>query len=197
MKRVISCTGLLCSLGLSLALSLAPVLAAEPTAETSRPAAWAIPVDRSFNLYRITPSLYRSRQIEAQDIDGLKQLGIRNVVSLRAFHSDRDVLKGSGIGHTRIKVLTWKIDDDDVIKALRAIRRAEKDGPVLLHCQHGADRTGLVSAMYRMVFQGWTREQALEELQSGDFGYHTMWKNIPEYLHRVDVESIRRRVEAD
>ena len=133
----------------------------------------------------------------AQDIAELKQLGIRNVVSLRAFHSDRDVLKGTGIGHTRIKVLTWNIGDDDVVKALRAIRRADKEGPVLLHCQHGADRTGLVSAMYRMVFQGWTREQALEELQSGDFGYHTLWKNIPDYLRNVDVESIRRRVAAD
>ena len=197
MKRVVSVAGLLCALGLALVLSLAPVSAAESAAQTGRPAAWATPVDPAFNLYRITPTLYRSRQIEAQDIAELKQLGIRNVVSLRAFHSDRDVLKGSGIAHTRIKVLTWNIGDDDVVKALRAIRRAEKEGPVLLHCQHGADRTGLVSAMYRMVFQGWTREQALEELQSGDFGYHTLWKNIPDYLRSVDVESIRRRVMAD
>ena len=197
MKRVVSVAGLLCALGLTLVLSLAPVSAAESAAQIGRPAAWATPVDPAFNLYRITPTLYRSRQIEAQDIAELKQLGIRNVVSLRAFHSDRDVLKGSGIAHTRIKVLTWNIGDDDVVKALRAIRRAEKEGPVLLHCQHGADRTGLVSAMYRMVFQGWTREQALEELQSGDFGYHTLWKNIPDYLRSVDVESIRRRVGAD
>ena len=124
-------------------------------------------------------------------------MGIKTIVSLRAFHSDRELLKGSGIGYTRVKVLTWKIGDDDVVKALRAIRRAQKDGPVLLHCQHGADRTGLVSAMYRMVYQDWTREQALDELQSGDFGYHTLWKNIPEYLQQVDVAAIRRRVEAN
>ena len=197
MKRLISYAGLLLSLGLILGMLATPAVAADAVAQGARPAAWATPVDPAFNLYRITPTFYRSRQIEAQDVTELKQQGIRNVVSLRAFHSDRDVLKGSGIGHTRIKVLTWNIGDDDVVKALRAIRRAEKEGPVLLHCQHGADRTGLVSAMYRMVFQGWTREQALEELQSGDFGYHTLWKNIPDYLRNVDVESIRRRVTAD
>lgn len=182
---------------LFVAMLVSPVVLAAGPASAERPALWAAPVDPARNLYRITPKLYRSAQIEAKDVTLLKSLGIKTVISLRAFHSDDELLANSGIQHKRIPVLTWKITDDDVVIALRAIRSAEKDGPALLHCQHGADRTGLISAMYRVLYQNWTREQALEELQEGNYGYHEMWKNIPEYLAAVDIEAIRRRVEVE
>jgi protein tyrosine/serine phosphatase len=92
-------------------------------------------------------------------------------------------------------VSTWSVGDTQVIAALKAIKAAEKDGPVLLHCLHGADRTGLVSAMYRILYQGWTKDQALQELTEGGYGYHALWKNIPTYLRAVDVEKIRTAVE--
>lgn len=157
---------------------------------------WAVPVDKAQNLYRIAPDLYRSAQLDEAALPLLKSLGIKTVVSLRAFHSDRRLLSGSGIRMVRVKILTWNIGDDDVVAALRAIRAGANDGAVLLHCQHGADRTGLVSAMYRLLYQNWTREQALDELVNGDYGYHALWKNIPEYLRTVDLETIRKRVDA-
>ncbi len=182
---------------LAILVLFAPTPALSATPELSaRPSHWATPIEKASNLYRITPQLYRSAQIDKKDIALLQSLGIKTVVSLRALHSDRKLFKNSGIRMGRIKVITWKINDDHVVRALRAIRAAEKDGAVLLHCQHGADRTGLVSAMYRILYQNWTREQALDELLNGGYGYHSLWKNIPEYLKKVDVEAVRQRVEA-
>ena len=163
--------------------------------EVARPPEWAVPVGTSANLFRVTPTLYRSAQLGQADVAELKALGIKNVVGLRAFHSDDDWLRKSGIKENRIKIYTWAVSDDNVVAALKAIRAAEKEGPVLLHCWHGADRTGLVSAMYRVLYQGWSKAQALDELQNGGYGYHAMWKNIPVYLRDVDVENIRQRVE--
>ncbi|NKQ78182.1 protein-tyrosine-phosphatase, partial [Rhizobium sp. UPM1134] len=37
-------------------------------------------------------------------------------------------------------------------------------------------------------------EKALDELQSGGFGYHAIWANIPRYLRTVDVDKIRHAV---
>lgn len=162
--------------------------------EVARPPEWAVPVGRSPNLFRVTPTLYRSAQLGKADVAQLKALGIKNVVGLRAFHSDDDWLRKSGIQEKRIKIYTWAVDDDNIVAALKAIRVAEQEGPVLLHCWHGADRTGLVTAMYRILFQGWSKAQALDELQNGGYGYHAMWKNIPVYLRDVDVEKIRQRV---
>jgi protein tyrosine/serine phosphatase len=166
-----------------------PICAAEP----ARKAQWAEPIEQSANLFRITPQLYRSAQLDAKDVALIQSLGVKTVVSLRAFHSDQKILKDTELKSIRVPMKTWDIDDKEVIVALRAIKYAE--GPVLLHCLHGADRTGLISAMYRILYQGWSKEQALDELINGDYGYHSMWTNIPKYLNAVDVEKIRRAVD--
>jgi protein tyrosine/serine phosphatase len=68
---------------------------------------------------------------------------------------------------------------------------AEGSGPVLIHCWHGADRTGVVAAVYRMALQGWDKDAARHEMFRGGFGYHTLWRNIPGYLARVDADAMR------
>lgn len=172
---------------------------AEPAIELVPPATirnpdWATRVGDSPNFFRVTPTLYRSAQLGRADVAALVPLGIKTVLGLRAFHTDDQWLRDSGIQIRRVKIYTWRISDENVVAALRAIRTAERDGPVLLHCWHGADRTGLISAMYRVLFQGWSKQQALDELLHGGYGYHAMWTNIPTYLRQVDVEKIRSQL---
>lgn len=164
------------------------------SAQENRPADWATPVAEAQNLYRIHQDFYRSAQLDSKDVALLQSLGIKTVVSLRSFHSDDKLLKDSSIRLQRVGINTWSINDQNVIAALRAIKAAEKDGPVLLHCLHGADRTGLVTAMYRILYQAWSKEQAMEELIKGGYGYHSMWRNIPKYLKKVNIEKIREGV---
>jgi protein tyrosine phosphatase (PTP) superfamily phosphohydrolase (DUF442 family) len=47
--------------------------------------------------------------------------------------------------------------------------------PVLIHCQHGEDRTGLVVAAYRVRINGWSKESAMAEARK--YGYHS-WINF-------------------
>ena len=161
----------------------------------SRPLNWAEPMiyTRVDNLHRITPSLYRSAQISASDLPQLRALGIRKIISFRSFHADEPGLAESGIVLERIPINTWNIRDEDMITALKALRDVNRDGPILIHCQHGADRTGLVSALYRIVYQGWTKQQAEEELLKGGFGFHPVWVNIRSYLERVDIERLKQQ----
>lgn len=177
--------------------------ASQPSSQVSqaspvsgRPEEWAqtLPGFHINNLHRITPTLYRSAQPAAKDISELQKLGIRKIVSFREFHSDEETLAGAGITLERIPMNAWDIDDKDMVAALRALRDTERDGPVLIHCLHGADRTGIVSALYRMVFEGWSRQRAIEELRHGGYGFHPIWVNIVHYLERVDVEKLRREV---
>ena len=166
-------------------------------APAARPLQWAqnVPESPVNNLHRITPSLYRSAQLSKDDVPQLQKLGIKKVISFRAFHSDSEILAGSGITLQRIPINTWNIRDTDMVTALKALRALDHEGPVLIHCQHGADRTGLVSALYRVVYQGWTKEQALDELQHGGYGFHSIWQNITRYLERVDIQQLRQQVE--
>ena len=176
-----------------------PAQAGQTSAHQPRPAAWAVPVTIAGapNLFRVTPTFYRSAQPDAAGFAALaKDPGIKTVVSLRAFNSDEPLAQGTGIALVRIKIHTWHIETEDVVAALAAIRTTEAAGPVLLHCQHGADRTGLIAALYRVLYQGWTKDAALDEMLAGNFGFHAIWGNIPRYLRTVDRVALRQRVDA-
>lgn len=154
-------------------------------------------MDKHINLYRVTPQFYRSAQFSKSQVTELEDLSIRTSIDLRELHSDAIDLKGSHIQQVRVRMNTWKITNQEVIAALVAIHRAEATGPVLVHCQHGADRTGLITAMYRIVYQGWTKDAALDELLHGGYGYHPVWRNIPAYIRNVNVNKIKSAVDLE
>ena len=160
-----------------------------------RDARWAEPITLAGvpNLHRITEHLYRSEQPTAEGFRNLEKLGIRTVINLRYFNSDDDEAAGTALQLHRVKILTWRAGDEHVVEVMRLLRQKDK-GPFLIHCQHGADRTGLMSAMYRMLEQNWTAQEALAELVDGGYGFHSMWKNIKRYVSSVDVSALRDKI---
>lgn len=187
--------GLLCFAPLGLPVTAQTV---HDVSLIDRPTQWAqsVPGVTVENLHRVTPVFYRSAQFSQDDVAQLQKLGIKTVISFRAFNSDDKILMGSGIAIARIPINTWDIDDEEVVQALKALRQAEQEGPFLIHCQHGADRTGLISALYRVLYQGWSKEQALDEMKEGGYGFHSVWRNIPRYMNDVDIDALRLAVDA-
>jgi tyrosine-protein phosphatase SIW14 len=157
-----------------------------------RPEKWATPVKSEYlkNFFKLDKKVYRSAQPNSRGFRELKRLGIRNVLSFRDYHSDDG--KDSGLNLYRVEMEAGDIKTEKVIEALRIIMKAE--GPVLIHCWHGSDRTGLISAMYRIVFQGWSKDDAIDELMHGGYGYHPIYKNIPEFIRQADIGEIRAAV---
>lgn len=179
---------------LATALLLAAVLPAS-AAPRERPANWAAPVIGSTleNCFRVSDELYRCEQPRSKDIADLQALGIRSMLNLREYHTDSKAFTKAGFTTLVQRIDTGELSVDDLVAALRQIREAPK--PVLVHCWHGSDRTGSVVAAYRIVFQGWTTADALDELRHGGFGYHERWfPNIIRLFETLDAEELRRRV---
>lgn len=174
------------------ALSACTQTHVRPTTAAER-AAWAVPVKRDANLYRIDDKLYRSEQLMAADADMVRRLGIASVVNLRFFdrNDNETVLAGSGIRLLNRPLLTWRIRPKDIAETLYLIERQQQHGAVLVHCYHGADRTGLIAGMYRIVYQGWTVEAAKREMQQGPYGYHSIWKNIGNLFSDENVAEVK------
>lgn len=170
-------------------------------AQGLRPANWAQPVPLAGvpNLHRITPLLYRSAQPTSDGFASLAALGIKTVISLRQTVNDMPLAAGTQITVQRIPMKSRYVAERGgakVVEAMRDLYAGLQVGPTLIHCHHGADRTGLIAALYRILTQGWSREAALQELIHGGFGYHPIWANIPRYIQSVGLTDLRARIEA-
>jgi protein tyrosine/serine phosphatase len=169
----------------------------------ARPHTWASRVTPEVpglpNLYRVTPQLYRSAQPSGIGLAEAEAMGIRTVLSLRQTVRDDRLGGPEGLRLIRVKMKARHVAERDgvkVVAAMCAVMRGLEEGPVLVHCHHGADRTGLIVALYRLLYQGWSRPQAIDELTLGGYGFHPVWANIPRYLATVDLEALRARIEA-
>ena len=151
---------------------------------------WAQPVGSQYNLHQMTPTLYRSGLPDSNAAPLLEKLKIGTVINFLP-EPDTDWLKSPDIRQVQLTYRTNHVDDSDVLAALRAIQEAETNGPVLMHCKHGSDRTGLMAAMYRVVIQGWSQEDALNEMTLGGFGTSNGFKDGVRYMMRADVDKLR------
>ncbi len=160
---------------------------------TNRPASWAqaVTLDGVPNLHQVSTNLYRSAQPTAEGMQNIKKKGVATVVNLRSFNSDRNEIGGTGLAYEHIYMKAWHPERKEIIRFLQIATNPQKT-PVLVHCQHGADRTGTMCALYRIAVQGWTKEEAIREMTQGEFGFHEVWQNLPSWIADLDIESIRR-----
>ena len=159
-----------------------------------RPPVWAHPVAGVKNLHKVADGLYRCAQPDAAGMAALEKLGVRTVINLRDHHDGLDEAMGTRLRLLRFEMSAHDIGTEPIARVLALLRESEH-GPFAVHCQHGADRTGVVCAMFRMVEQGWSREDAIREMREGGYGFHPLWINIVRYLEKVDVGKVRKRVD--
>lgn len=124
-------------------------------AAAERPDYWAVPIKKEGlpNLHRVSKQLYRGALPAEQGMKELKNMGVRTVINLRSFHSDRDEIGLTGLVYEDIYMKAWHPERKELIRFLQ-IATDTNCAPVFVHCMHGADRTGLVCAVYRVAMQG-------------------------------------------
>lgn len=159
-----------------------------------RPETWAQPVELPGvpNLYRVSGELYRGDQPTPQGMQNLKKLGLRTIINLRSFHSDRDETIAAGLAYEHIYMKPWHPEEDEVVHFLKIVTDPKRT-PVLVHCKHGADRTGTMIAVYRIAVQGWSKIEATREMTQGGFGYHPIWSLLPIWVQTLDIDRIKRQ----
>ncbi len=135
------------------------------------------------NFARVSRNLYRGADADAVGYRTLKLMGVRTIVDLQEFHSDRQALQGLGLRYVHIPMNPSELDDDEVAAFLQVVRDPDCQ-PVFVHCKAGSDRTGTVVAIYRVMEQHWPPEQAALELPR--FGFHEIFVPLQEYLRELD-----------
>ncbi|MFX0206902.1 MAG: dual specificity protein phosphatase family protein [Candidatus Hodarchaeota archaeon] len=142
------------------------------------------------NLHKVSEDLYRGAQPSADGMRQLEKLGIKTVVNLRFILSDRNRIEGTGLDYEHINMTTWNPHTKDVVRFLQIVTDSDRT-PVFVHCQHGIDRTGVLCAVYRIVVEGWNKDEAIEEMTKGSFAVRNIKKNLLDYIRKLNVEEIK------
>ena len=115
--------------------------------------------------------VYRCNQPTGDDIRRWHtQYGLRSVLNLRGdekrnwrVQSEQAAAKELGIQYLSVQLAsTSEMTSDDLRRTIEALETAPR--PLLIHCRLGADRTGVVSMMAAMAFDGQTYRQASRQV---------------------------------
>lgn len=127
----------------------------------------------------VAGELYRSGQLAPKTLKSLTaRYGIRTIINLRGENKnsawyEREVAlsRSLGINHVDFRMAAKReLPDTELVELIGLMKNAVK--PVLIHCSGGADRTGLVSALYLVAITGLNEEEAEWQLSPmyGHFG---------------------------
>lgn len=158
------------------------------------------------NFGEVTTQLYRGGQPTAEGFEKLAQMGVAIVVDFG--RSSRDEKETSKLGMQYLTI-PWHCPfprDAAFAKFLKLV----EDNPgkkIFAHCRLGDDRTGMMIAAYRMGIEGWSADEAMNEMRQFGFseahhficpGLASYEKKFPERLKTSPAfEGMRSREEGE
>jgi protein tyrosine phosphatase (PTP) superfamily phosphohydrolase (DUF442 family) len=169
----------------------------EAPAVDQRPGYWAKPLasEGIANFYQVSPVLYRGSEPTREGMEQLARMGVKTVVNMRSWGGPHDTssrMDGLPLRYVQIEMKAWEPQDQYTLQFLRIVTDPSRQ-PVFLHCYTGGDRAGLMVAVYRVVVQGWSKDEALAEMRGGGYTYHEIFDRwYPQYVQNMDVAQMRR-----
>lgn len=135
----------------------------------------------------VSAGLYRSAQPSRGNLGWLARFGVRTILDLRdpvsakleKWAAAKAGIRVESVPMSGLRAPSFKTVD----RALSVLTDPRLPRPLLVHCLHGQDRTGLVVAAYRVVVEGSPPATAAAEAQG--FGCcHTVTKDLEGFLTR-------------
>jgi len=132
----------------------------------------AIYIEEQGHFCTITPNeAYRSGQLDTEELQYyIVKYNIKSILNLRGqntgklwYTEELKVCKRYGIKHYDIALSkSREPDKKDVHNLIRIFHTAPR--PILIHCAGGSDRTGLVSAMWKVIIDNEAKSKASRQL---------------------------------
>ena len=123
------------------------------------------------NFGKVNNSYYRGSQPLAGQFDELKKLGIKTIIDLR-----KDSIEGAsqqahdaGLQYVNIPLTNKRPATEVQTAEFLKLVNEPANWPVFVHCKGGRHRTGEMTAIYRITYDGWSSDNAYEEMKKYDF----------------------------
>jgi tyrosine-protein phosphatase SIW14 len=123
------------------------------------------------NFGKINANYFRGSQPKGSDYKDLATLGVKTVIDLQKDgpSNEGSLVTAAGMKFVRIGMTTSQAPTDAQIAQFFEIVNNPANQPVYVHCAGGRHRTGTMTALYRMTFDGWNAGQAYSEMKEYRF----------------------------
>ena len=123
------------------------------------------------NFGKINDHYFRGAQPKGSDYRDLAAIGVKTVIDLQIDGPSNEAgnVAAAGMKFFRIGMTTSKAPTDAQIAQFFEIVNNPANQPVYVHCAGGRHRTGTMTALYRMTFDGWNAAQAYNEMKQYRF----------------------------
>jgi hypothetical protein len=123
---------------------------------------------------RVDGFLYRGAQPSEKGLRELRRLGVGTIIDLRGewpleIKKERRQAQSLGIYFVNLPGNGWSAPPDKQIAEFFRIIRERPRGRIFVHCWLGGDRSGVFIAAYRIAFDRWTPEEAIQEMHAYHF----------------------------
>jgi protein tyrosine phosphatase (PTP) superfamily phosphohydrolase (DUF442 family) len=115
---------------------------------------------------KVSDTLYRGAQPSDQSYPELAKLGVKTVLDLRkpdehSTSGEAKLVEAAGMHYVNVPMTGWETPTPAQIAQVSAVM--DTGGVVFVHCKQGRDRTGTVTAIYRIEHEGWANDRAYAE----------------------------------
>jgi uncharacterized protein (TIGR01244 family) len=147
----------------------------DPDRRVSGEAATSAPAHtvRIENFGRVSDIYYRGAQPDGSDYADLAAIGVKTLIDLTSHDASADepaMARKAGLKYVHIPMTTREPPTPEMLAQFLQVVDDPANQPVFVHCVGGRHRTGVMTAAYRMARQGWTPDQAFQEMKSYKFG---------------------------
>ncbi|HKE08610.1 MAG TPA: tyrosine-protein phosphatase [Candidatus Acidoferrum sp.] len=155
---------------------------------------------------KVNDFLYRGTQPNSEGVEALHKLGVDTIVDLRGefrgtMETERKRAESCGMHLVSIPGNGWSPPTDKQMAQFFSLIRERPRRKIFIHCWLGGDRTGVFIAAYRITFEGWTPEQAMQEMQA--FHFKSFWhpamkayvRSFPDRLEHSPALAAFRKIE--
>jgi protein tyrosine phosphatase (PTP) superfamily phosphohydrolase (DUF442 family) len=124
------------------------------------------------NYEKVDEQLSRGAQPTAEGVKKLSELGLVTIINLRpasvnSAQVDTEKAVAAGrIGYERIPLSNWHAPKEHDIEYILQIIDDPHRHPVFVHCHRGADRTGTIAAIYRIMHDCTSADNAIREARA-------------------------------
>lgn len=137
---------------------------------------------------KVNDFLYRGGQPKRDGLEELKRFRVDTIVDLRGelrglVENERHRAESLDMRFINLPGSGWATPKDEEIAQFFDLILERPRRTIFIHCWLGGDRSGMFIAAYRIAFEGWSPQQAIQEMRA--FHYLHFWhRNMARWVEK-------------